>query len=346
MKKIGIGVGAAAAILALILVATLTHRSRPLPEESTPLRLAYVAAEGKVEAMQGYDVDVGTGELNGRIARIFVKEGDRVHKDQVVASLVNDDLQALVTQAEHELTVARARLTEVESGAREEEIREAGARLQGATARMDEARAQLLRDRELRRQRMISQATLDASEAAFKAARAAVDEAAQRKKLLEEGPKPETVQLYRDQVRLAEAALDYAHKRLDKTLIRSPIEGTVIERYRDEGEGVTPELPILAIADLSRVWVNAEVDETDIGRVRVGDAAQVSSDAYPGQTFRGSVREIADYAGARMIRPSNPAVNLGLKVVQVKIGLEATTPLRLGMTVNVRITPAGGEPRN
>ena len=334
-------IGSAAVILALLAYVSLSHRSSPDSHDGAPLRLAYVAAEGKVEAMPGFDVDVGTSELNGRIAKIFVKEGDPVHKGQTVAVLENEDLQAQVTQGQRELTVAQSRLVELESGARKTEIKEANAVLKGAAARMDEARNQLQRNRNLRKQHMIPQATLDAAEAAFKAAQAAVDEATQRKKLLEEGPKPETVQLYRDQVQQAEAALDYYRKRLDKTVIRSPIDGTVIERYLDEGEGITPEIPILAIADLSKIWINAEVDETDIGRVQVGDKAQVTSDAYSGQVFQGSVREIAHYSGSRKIRPSNPAVNLGLKVIQVKIVLEAQTPLRLGMSVDVKIAPGG-----
>lgn len=340
MKNKYLLLAGAAAIVILILYAALTHHSATNTDSMESLRLAYVAAEGKVEAMPGYDVDVGTSELNGRIAKIFAKEGEQVHKGQIVAELENEDLQAQVTQGERELTVAKARLIELESGARKEEIREADARLKGDSARLDEARNQLQRNRDLRRQNMISQATLDNAEAAFKAAQAAVNESTQRKLLLVKGPKPQTVQVYRDQVQQAEATLDYYRKRLDKTIVRSPIDGTVIERYLDEGEGVTPEIPILAIADLSKIWVNAEVDETDIGRVHVGEKAQITSNAYPGQSFAGSVREIANYAGVRKIRPSNPAVNLGLKVVQVKIQLETQTPLRLGMSVDVKITPS------
>ncbi len=338
MKRLWYGLAAVA--LALLAYALIRQGISPAAENSAPLDLAYVAAEGKVEAMPGFDVDVGTSELNGRIARILVKEGEPVRKGQTVAVLENEDLQAQVTQGEKELTVARARLVELESGARKEEILQADARLKGATARLDEARNQYQRNLDLRRKQLISQASVDAAEAAFKAAQAEVDEAAQHKKLLQNGPKGETVQLYRDQVKLAEASLDYNRKRLDKTIIRSPIDGTVIERYLDEGEGVTPEIPILAIADLNRLWVNVEVDETDIGRVHLGDTAQVSSNGYPGQLFAGTVRQIADYAGARKIRPSNPTVNLGLKVVQVKIALDARTPLRLGMTVDVKIVPS------
>lgn len=342
MKRIWIWGSVVALALILLTFAFLHQRPSQTVDNSAPLRLAYVAAEGKVEAMPGFDVDVGTSELNGRIARILVKEGDPVSIGQTVAVLENEDLQAQVTQGEKELAVARARLTELESGARKEEILQADARLRGATARRDEARNQLQRQRDLRRQELIPQATVDAAVAAFKAAKAEVDEAAQQKKLLQKGPKDETVRLYRDQVKLAEAALDYHRKRLDKTIIRSPINGTVIERYLDEGEGVTPEIPILAIADLNRLWLNVEVDETDIGRVHLGDTVQISSNAYPGQLYQGTVSEIADYAGARKIRPSNPTINLGLKVVQVKIGLAERTPLRLGMTVDVKIVPSGG----
>ncbi len=70
-----------------------------------------------------------------------------------------------------------------------------------------------------------------------------------------------------------------------KTRVRTPIAGTVIRRYLDDGEGITPEIPIVAIADTGRIWINAEVDETDAGRVHVGDRASVTSDAYPGKVF-------------------------------------------------------------
>lgn len=301
------------------------------PPAAAAPRPAYVAAEGKVETLPGYDVDLGTGELNGRIASIPVKEGEQVRQGQIVAILENQDLAAQVKQSEQDLVVADSRLRELEAGARREEILAAAAALDGANARLRDARHQFERHRDLAAKRMVSQS-------AFKAAEAAVKEAEQRKKLLEDGPRPETVRLYREQVRLARTALDYARKRLDKTLIRSPI---AIKRYLDEGEGVTPEIPILAVADLGKVWINAEVDETDVGRVSVGDAVEIGSDAHAGRHFQGRVRDIAHYAGARKIRPSNPAVNLGLKVVEVKIDFQEPTPLRLGMTVNVKISPAG-----
>jgi len=338
MKKTWI----AAALIALVAIGTLllfTHRPPAAPPSDPRADPGRVAAEGKVEAMPGYDIDVSSGELNGKVDKILVKEGEAVQAGQVVAIMQNDDLKAAVQRAESELRVARSKLAEVRAGARSEEIREAIAAWEGAHAVRQEAESQLKRYRELRAQGMVSSATLDERQRAYDAARAAADQAEQRKRLLEAGPRAETVTLYGNQVSLAEAALAYNRRLLEKTYVRSPIAGTVIQRYLDEGEGVTPEIPILGIADLDKLWLNVEVDETDIGKVKVGDAVEVTSDAYRGTTFKGRVKQISDYVGARRIRPSNPAVNLGIKVVQVKIELLEKTPLRLGMTVDVKISP-------
>jgi multidrug resistance efflux pump len=120
----------------------------------------------------------------------------------------------------------------------------------------------------------------------------------------------------------------------------SPIGGTLIERYLDAGEIVIPEKPIAIIADTAQLRINAEVDETDAGRLHLGDPVEVRAYAYPGKVFKGRIEEIAHYVGKREIKPNNPAANLGLKIIQVKIALLETTPLKLGMTVDVRIMPS------
>ncbi|HYP68621.1 MAG TPA: efflux RND transporter periplasmic adaptor subunit [Thiobacillaceae bacterium] len=326
-------------LLAVGAVAIFQHEKRHPAPAAPALLPSYVAAEGKVEAMPGYDINLGTGELNAKVARILVQEGDTVSPGQLVVVLDNADLRAQAQAAERQLAVAQSRLSEVLAGARREEIMQAAAALDGATAGKQEAERLYQRYKDLRAQGMVSPAALDERDRALKEAGARMEEARQQYKLLLAGPRPETVKLSRNQVTLARAELEHSRKLLDKTVLRSPIAGTVIKRYLDEGEGVTPEIPILAIADLRRVWINAEVDETDVGRIAVGDPVAISSDAYPGAVFKGQVRQIADYAGERRVKPNDPAVNLGLKVVQVKIGLEQPAKLKLGMTVNVKISP-------
>jgi multidrug resistance efflux pump len=96
-------------------------------------------------------------------------------------------------------------------------------------------------------------------------------------------------------------------------------------------------VPLITVADIEKTWINAEVDEAEIGRIAVGNSVDVTSDAYPGKLFQGRIAEIADYVGARKIRPNEPAKNLDEQVVQVKITLQDNGPFRLGMSVDVRI---------
>ena len=322
-------------------VAGLTLASRKAedtaPKEAIPVR--YVSAEGKVEALPGAEVEVGS-EITGRIERFFVKEGDLVKKGGLIAILENRDIKAKLREAETEAAVARARLKETASGAREEEIRRAGASLDGAVADMHLTSAELERYERLHRQGMVSQAELDQKQSAYKIALSRVKEAEEAKTLLEKGPKQETLKVNEVMIKQAEATVEYYKRLLDKTIIKAPISGKVIRKYAQEGELVnlsSAETLLAAIADIEKVRINAEVDETDIGKIKIGDPVDVTSDAYTGKVFKGEIEEIADYVGIRNIRPNNPAKNMDMKVVQVKIELKEKTPLRLGMTVDVRI---------
>ncbi|HLE19451.1 MAG TPA: efflux RND transporter periplasmic adaptor subunit, partial [Syntrophales bacterium] len=307
-------------------VAGLTLASRKAedtaPKEAIPVR--YVSAEGKVEALPGAEVEVGS-EITGRIERFFVKEGDLVKKGGLIAILENRDIKAKLREAETEAAVARARLKETASGAREEEIRRAGASLDGAVADMHLTTAELERYERLHRQGMVSQAELDQKQSAYKIALSRVKEAEEAKTLLEKGPKQETLKVNEVMIKQAEATVEYYKRLLDKTIIKAPISGKVIRKYAQEGELVnlsSAETLLAAIADIEKVRINAEVDETDIGKIKIGDPVDVTSDAYTGKVFKGEIEEIADYVGARNVRPNNPAKNMDMKVVQVKIELK------------------------
>ena len=191
MKKTWI----AASLIALVAIGALvffTHQQSAPPPPDPRAGPARVAAEGKVEAMPGYDIDVSSGELNGKVDKILVKEGDPVTAGQVVAIMQNEEMKAAVRRAESELLVARSKLAEIRSGARSEEIKEAHAAWEGAKAVRQEAESQLKRYRELRAQGMVSSAVLDERQRAYDAARAAADQTEQRKRLLEAGPRAET----------------------------------------------------------------------------------------------------------------------------------------------------------
>ncbi len=306
------------------------------PVEILPKR--WVSAEGRVEAFPGLDVAVGT-DITGKIERFFVGEGDRVEKGAPIAQIDNQTTRSRLQWAEEELAVARAKFKEVDAGARPEERKEAKAAIDEAMAGMEWANKEFDRYSTLYKTGMVAQSDLDARKQALDVAKARVEMAEEKGRLVEKGTRVETLQFYHNTVLQAEAARRYYKALLEQHLILAPISGTVIHKNLDVGEVTAPQVPLVTIADLSAVRVNAEVDETDIGIVRVGDRVEVIARAYPNRVFQGRVQEIADYVGIRAIRPNNPAVNVGLKIVQVKVALDEKTPLKLGMSVDITIHP-------
>ena len=299
-----------------------------------------VAAEGTVEAMRGQEAEVGS-QLTGRIERFLVNEGDLVAKGQVIAILDNGDTRAHLEEARGELAAARARLQEIASGSRREEIGQAAAVLRAAEAELELAKTELARHQRLRDVEAAAVAVLNEKEKAYNVAVARVTQAGEQLRLLEKGARLETVEVHRHLVEKARGTVELYETLLEKSFVRTPIAGKVIHKNLEEGEVVYAEVPVplAVVVNLERTWINAEVDETDIGRINLGNSVDVTSDAYPGKVFRGRIAEIADYIGARKVRPNEPAKNLDMKVVQVKVILEQESPFRLGMGVDVRIEP-------
>lgn len=308
----------------------------------------FVAAQGKVETLPGLHVKVSS-EMAARVARSFVKEGDSVEKGALLAQLENREIEAKLKEVEAELAVVKAQQKEIAAGSRSKEINRASARLDAARSEKRLMELNLVRYRQLFEEHLVTKAALDEKEAALQTAIARVREAEEEKGLLVEGPRKETLVLQEENVQRAEAAVVYSRRLLEKTIVHAPISGKVVRKYIEEGEMSDPDQsPILEIADPSKIRVNAEIDETDIGKIALGNRAEITSDAYRGKIFKGTIEEISDEVGAREVRPNNPAVNLGIKVIQVKIAFLEKTPLKIGMTVDVKIhinlTPAVGMP--
>jgi len=131
------------------------------------------------------------------------------------------------------------------------------------------------------------------------------------------------------------AQLAYNQAQLDKSLIRSPIAGTVLQLNVQQGETLAAGLAaptLIVVADLGRLEVDAYVDETDIGKVRVGQPAQVAVDAFPGQTFQGKVTKVA----------SGSTIQQGVVTYDVVISLQGPLgPLKPDMKASVTIQTGG-----
>jgi len=139
----------------------------------------------------------------------------------------------------------------------------------------------------------------------------------------------------------AEADVERLEAIIEKTQIRAPIDGTVIARFAESGETVDVGHPIVTVADLARTRVEAEVDEYDAGRVRVGAQAVITAEGLTGMSWAGTVEEVPHNITNRELKPQDPGRPVDVGVLRVKIHVPAGTPLKLGQRVDVEIRTAG-----
>ena len=271
----------------------------------------YVSATGTLNPVTM--VQVGT-QVSGTIEKLFVDFNSQVLEGQTVAQLDQASFRAKVAGATAGLENARADLKNAQanvlngSAAIENaraEVANQHANLERVQVEITRARRDLERQRALFERQLISRSELDAMQSAYDsavaqrhAARAQLEsaEAKLRASQAQLRSAEAQVDMAKAQVSQAVAALEQAKVDLDRTVIRSPINGMVISRSVDIGQTVAASLQaptLFTIAqDLTKMQVDTNVSEADIGNVAVGQPATFTVDAFPNQMFQGSVREI------------------------------------------------------
>lgn len=126
---------------------------------------------------------------------------------------------------------------------------------------------------------------------------------------------------------------------LRKMRILSPIDGTVTARVVDPGETVEAGDPVATVADLRRLRIEGEADEADAGSLAVGAEVRISADGFPGQEWAGRIEEVAESVTLRALKPQDPGRPTDTRILAVKVALAEPTPLRLGTTVELKVTP-------
>jgi HlyD family secretion protein len=228
-----------------------------------------VEATGTINAV--ITVQVGS-QVSGTISKLFVDFNSRVHKGDLVALIDPALFKGAVQQATADLENARANLLA------------ARANLDKAQAALVQTKADYDRTAGLTKDGILSQQQLDSAKANYDSANAAV------------GGAQANVTQAEAQVSQKEAALAVAQTNLNYTVIRSPIDGTVVARNVDVGQTVAASLQaptIFTIAqDLKKMQVYAKTDESDVGNIKVGKEVTFKVDAFPKETFRGMVSQV------------------------------------------------------
>jgi HlyD family secretion protein len=246
------------------------------------------------------NIEVTTVELSfkipGRVRERLVDEGEMVKTGQVIARLDPEDLLHETEGRRAEVQAARAALTELETGYRREEIAQADAALRRISADAERLRVDFARQLQLYKKEVISARDFDASRAAYEASQASVREARERLNLLRSGPRKETIDQARARLSGAEASLALSETRLGYAELRSSASGLVLSKNIEPGEQVTAGTPVVTVGMMDEVWMRAYISETDLGRVRVGQKATVTTDSWPGRKYQGRISFISPEA--------------------------------------------------
>jgi HlyD family secretion protein len=301
---------------------------------------SHIAARGRVEGATSQDIKLAS-RVVGRLKEVSVNDGDAIQKGQVVAILENDDLLAQVEQARATVQRAQAALEKLQNGARPEERAASRAAMNEAQAAADNARLNYQRSQKLFAEGgIISQSVLDQAERDWKMAQARLESAQQNYKLVMAPPRAEDVATDQAELALARAQLAQAQDNYDNTFVHSPVEGVVVKRYMNPGESISYESlyqPIVSVSDTTHLRVRTEIDETDIGKIQVGQPATIRCDAYRGQTFYGHVVRISGGLGPKKIQTDNPTEKIDMDILESFVELDPGTPLRTGLRVDVYI---------
>jgi HlyD family secretion protein len=323
-------------------VAQTTASVRPIASANPgPVENAVLlASPGRIEGRSDL-VEVGAA-LDGIIQSIAVKEGQRVAPGDVLAELDCRELQSALPVARAEAESFRQVRDRLLLGSRKEERQAAAQRTAAAKAVLAQASRQMERYRPLEETGVISTSAFDQARRDGNVAEADYQQALHTEELVNAGPLVEEVAKANADLAAAEKRITLGEEKLGKCVVRAPIAGTVLRIMLHPGESfalVAPR-PVLTLADLSGRRVRAEVDEQDVGKVRLGQSVVVFSDAYAGQRFAGKVTKIASTMGRKSVLTGEPADKHDRDILEVLAQLEpAALALPIGLRATVQFHP-------
>ncbi|MEN9216598.1 MAG: efflux RND transporter periplasmic adaptor subunit [Gloeomargarita sp. HHBFW_bins_162] len=238
----------------------------------------------------------------GIVRELRVREGDRVQRGQILATMDDANLQGQLTQAKGQVAAAQANLNRLLAGNRSQEIAQAQAHVQEVQAAVNQAELNLKRNQTLLAQGAISQQSFELSLTERDQALARLNQAKQTLDLLKNGFRPEEIAQARGQLQQAQGNLQVIQSQLNDTILRAPFAGVITRIYAEPGAFVTPTTSgstvssatsssVLALASNNQVV--ARVPESSLPQLTIGQSAKIIADAYPENPFTGRIQQIA-----------------------------------------------------
>jgi HlyD family secretion protein len=255
----------------------------------------YIVAAHKIELAP---------KVSGRVEWVGVDMADKVKKGQVLVRLEQEEFAAAVKQQQGQVDAAKAKLLELQNGSRPDEIALAQADVDQAVANMKDAKATLDRVQAVTDAKAISRQQLDDDIAAYESAKAKVASLQANYNLVREGQRQEEIEIQKANVLQYEGYLDLAKINLENTIIRAPIDGTILDRNIELGEFVTTLFVgeggakgyVVSLADLHDLRVELDISQNDFNKIAPQQRCYVTTDAYPDRKYPGIVDQISPEA--------------------------------------------------
>jgi multidrug resistance efflux pump len=211
---------------------------------------------------------------------------------------------------------------------------------------LDNSRREAERRRSLADHEMISRDEAERYQRAYQVAQAEYERATQEFSLIDAQARVEDRLRAEAAVATAEAQLAEARAFLEKTYIRSPLNGVMLRKFRHAGESVSTQFdsPVVTLADDSSLRVRLDVDETDVARLSLGQPAYVTAEAYGMQKFTGHVIRVGRILGRKNVRTDEPSERVDTKILETLVQLDPGQKLPLGLRVDAYVQIAEAKP--
>ncbi|MFQ5844465.1 MAG: efflux RND transporter periplasmic adaptor subunit, partial [Planctomycetota bacterium] len=296
----------------------------PVVEEEVRATKTFV---GSVAAVRSSLV---SSEVQGQVAELLVREGDRVQEDQPLARLKTTTLEIQLAAASAAVDLRRQELAELENGSRPEEIEQARADVEAAAAETKYRQWQLKSIGDLYAKGSLTEEDLEL--ARYNASRAVAAERRRRAvlKLVEKGPREERLAQARARQRTQQEEVRRLEEEVRLHTIRAPFSGHVVAEHTEVGEWLSEGDRVAEVVALDSVDVEIGVPEDSIGRIRVGMRAEVNVDARPDHPFTAAVARLVPKA-----EPRTRAFPVKIRVPNRFEGDDAL--LKAGMLARVRL---------
>lgn len=238
-------------------------------------------------------------EGNGRLETLLVEEGDVVKKGDLLAVIDTETLALQSEQIKAQIEVHRQNLQQLYNGARPQEIAQARSRYTAAQAdaqRAEHEYARLQSVVEKTNARGVSAQDMDRAKSALKIAEAKVSEAGEALRLLELGARSEEVAAAEAQLKSMQAQLAILQHQIDLGELKAPSDAVVRSRLLEPGEMANQQRPVFSLALTHPKWVRIYVNETNLGQIKPGMKAHITSDSHPQNIVEGQVGYISSVA--------------------------------------------------